>query len=76
VIPNNPPRRSLSPSVDGPARHPPKVDSPPPKVDEDDLASVSTEDPVTMAMRVTLDQSGDFDGMDDEEILYPQTWVE
>jgi hypothetical protein len=37
---------------------------------------VSTEDPVTMAMRVTLDQSGDFDGMDDEEILYPQTWVE
>jgi hypothetical protein len=44
---------------------------------EDDVASVSTEDPVTLAMRATLSTSGDeFDeGEDDEQILFPQgTW--
>lgn len=72
---NSRPRRSLSPLVDDPPHQLVKPDSPP-KMDEDDLASVSTEDPVTMAMRATLDQSGDFDGMEDEQILYPQTsWV-
>lgn len=45
---------------------------------EDDVASVSTEDPVTLAMRETLGTSddGEFDdGLEDEQILFPQgTW--
>jgi hypothetical protein len=42
-------------------------------LEEDDIASVSTEDPVTMAMHATLDQSGDdFDEeFEDEKILIP-----
>lgn len=77
VITNNRRQKSPSPSVDSPTNHASKGDTFPPKIEEDDLASVSTEDPVTMAMRATLDQSGDdFDGMDDEEILYPQnSWI-
>jgi hypothetical protein len=41
--------------------------------EEDDVASVSTEDPVTMAMRATLNVSDEEDGFGDgdEEILYP-----
>jgi hypothetical protein len=41
--------------------------------DEDDVASVSTEDPVTMAMRATLNVSDEEDGFadGDDEILYP-----
>lgn len=44
---------------------------------EDDVASVSTEDPVTLAMRATLGNSDDDfdDGMEEEQILFPQgTW--
>ncbi|KAG8796612.1 hypothetical protein FRC17_007974, partial [Serendipita sp. 399] len=39
--------------------------------EDDDIASVSTEDPVTMAMRTTLELSGNdlLDEMDDEQIL-------
>jgi len=46
---------------------------------EDDIASVSTEDPVTLAMRATLGTSDDEfdDEQDDEQILFPQgTWNE
>lgn len=49
--------------------------------EDEDVASVSTEDPVTMAMRATLDPSenGEYDQELDEEedqILYPQgTWT-
>jgi hypothetical protein len=41
--------------------------------EEDDVASVSTEDPVTMAMRATLNVSDEEDGFadGDDEILYP-----
>lgn len=49
------------------------TESPP----EDDVASVSTEDPVTLAMRATLGTSDDEfeDEQDEEQILFPQgTW--
>lgn len=52
-----------------------KEDSGSAKVDDDDIASVSTEDPVTLAMHATLNQSDD-DFEDEveaeEQILYPQ----
>jgi hypothetical protein len=53
---------------------PVKVAESPP---EDDVASVSTEDPVTLAMRATLGTSDDEfdDEQDEEQILFPQgTW--
>jgi hypothetical protein len=49
------------------------AESPP----EDDVASVSTEDPVTLAMHATLGTSDDEfdDEQDEEQILFPQgTW--
>jgi len=49
------------------------AESPP----EDDVASVSTEDPVTLAMHATLGTSDDGfeDEQDEEQILFPQgTW--
>lgn len=39
---------------------------------EDDSRTVSTEDPVGLAMSATLDEQGEDDEDDEEQILYPR----